>query len=245
MNSFEDTAPLTLLTNLEASKLAENLRLLMATTGEMKLTQIGAVSGSTFEVAYCGVTFLISISQENGNLSGLKEIFCSFDSLQIQSGVNIALGAHVAGGERVPAIVRTFLDMAQKLGALCKAVATVWRPAAIVSGFEYFEQAVSGYLTGGAFPVLAMVNFKSGTEGVITTNGLATLSGQELQIECGTMDEADMMQRVMRVAHDLAVNGPVNEHLSLDGMDVGEKLKLEPSSGAGLLKVTIESVLDG
>jgi hypothetical protein len=245
MNSLEDTAPLTLLTNMEATKLAENLRLLTATTGEMKLTQMGAVSGNTFEVVYCGVTFIISISLENGNFSGLKEIFCGFDPLQIQSGLNIALSAHVAGGERVPAIIRTLLELAQKLGCSCQAVATVWRPAVIVSGFEYFEPVVRGYLTGGAFPVLAMVNFKSRPEGVITTNGLGTLSGQELQIECGTMDQADVMQRVVRVAHDLAVNGPVNEQLSLDGMDVGEKLKLEPSSGAALLKVTIEFVLDG
>ena len=245
MNSFEDTAPLTLLTKLQTSELADILRIFGDTTGEMNLTQVGAVSGQIFEIGYCGVTFVISISQENGNLAGFKEIFCNFDPLQIHSGVNIALGAHVAGGERVPAIIRTFLDVAVKLGESCEAVAAVWRPATVVSGFDYFEQAVEGYLAGGAFPVLAMVNFRGGAERLITTNGLATLSGQELQIECGAMEEADMMHRAIRVAHDLAVNGPVSAHLSLDGLEVGEKMELEPVSGASLIKMKTRSVLGG
>lgn len=245
MNSFEDIAPLTLLTKIPSSKLADDLRIVAAASEEMKLTPVGAVSRQTFEIAYCGVTFLISISQENGKLSGLKEIFCGYDPVQIQSGLNIALSAHVAGGERVPAIIRILLELAQKLGASCQAVATVWRPAAIVSGFEYFEQAVNGYLAGGAFPVLAMVNFRSGPKGVIKTNGLATLSGQELHIECEAFDDADIMHRAVRVAHDLAVNGPVSDHMSLDGLDVGEKLELEPMSGAGVLKVQIRSVSGG
>lgn len=244
MNRSEDTAPLMLLTKFEDLELADIVRASMAENAEMSLTPVGPSNSKAFEIVYCGVTFNISITPGPGNISGLKEIFCSFDPGQVQSGLNIALGAHVAGGERVPAIVRTLLDVARKVGVLCGAVATVWRPANIVSGFEYFEEAVDGYLSDGPFPVLAMVNFKTRTDGVITTSGLETLSGQELQIECGIMDKAELMRRVVRVAHDIAVNGPVLAKVSLDGLEPGEKLELDPISGAGLIKMKCHSVLD-
>lgn len=245
MNSFEEFAPMTLFSKMEPSKLAEGIYSFAAANPEMKLTQVGAISGQKFEIAYCGVTFLVFISHESGKFSGFKEMFYSYDSAEIQSGLNIALGAHVTGGERVPAIIRTLLDLAQKLGKSCHSQAALWRPANMVSGFDYFEQVVIEYLAGGAFPVLAMVNFKSGPKGVIKTDGLTILCGQELQIESETLDDANMMQRAVRVAHDLAVNGPVNDHLSLDGPEVGEKLELKPVSGASLLTIQIRSVSDG
>jgi len=244
MNSSVDTAPLVLLTKFEDLELADIIRASMAGNAEMSLALVEPTNSKSFEIIYCGVTFVISITQGVGNVSGLKEIFCGFDPGQVRSAVNIALGAHVAGGERVPAIVRTLLDVAIKVGVLCGAVATVWRPASIVSGFEYFEEAASGYLSDGPFPVLAMVNFKTRSGGIITTSGLETLSGQELQIECGLMDTAELMRRVVRVAHDIAVNGPVLAKTSLDGLEPGETLELDPVSGSGLLKMKCRSVLD-
>jgi hypothetical protein len=244
MSSLDETAPLSLLTTLHPLELADILRVSVAANAEMTLTQVGPANGTAFEIAYCGVTYLISITERHNSFAGLKEIFCNIDLVQIRSALNVALGAHVAGGERVPSIIRTLLDLGRKVGISCSAVAAVWRPANVVSGFDYFEQAVKGYLMGGAFPVLAMVNFRSGPDRILTTNGLAALSGQELQIGCESVKDAEIMRRAVRVVHDLAVNGPVLSQVRLDGLDPGEKLDLDPVSSAGLLKMTICSVLD-
>lgn len=242
MNSFENSAPLKLLSNLTVSEAAGVIRASANLAEGMTVTRVGATGGQTFDIQYCGVAFVVSISNEHGNIAGFKKIFCNLEPSKIQSVVHIALGAHVAGGERVSAIIRTLLEVAVTIGTSCNALAAVWMPASVISGFDYFRQSVEGYLAGGAFPVLAMVAFKSGPGRTIASNGLATLSGQELLIDCGKMDEADMMRRAIRVAHDLAVNGPVNAILTLDGLEVGERLELEPVSGAALLKLKIISV---
>lgn len=244
MNSPEDTAPLRLLSKINVLELADIIGASTASNSEITLTPLGPTNNRAFEVVYCGVTFTISVTHENYALSGLKEIFCNFDPAHVQSRINIALGPHVAGGERVPAIVRTLLDVALKMGVASSAVATIWRPANIVSGFAYFEEAVDSYLSGGAFPVLAMINFKTGADGIITTTGLATFSGQELQIDCGMMDNAEIMRRAVRVSHDLAVNGPILSKTTVEGLSQGEKLDLDPDYDGMRLNMKSFSILD-
>jgi hypothetical protein len=244
MNSSDDIAPLTLLTKHQASDLVNLLSDLVAKDSEIALAEASAVSGKAFEIVYSGVTFLVAIKPEMDDIAAFKKIFCSFEPSQIRCGLDISLGSHVAGGERVPAIVQALFATARKIGGVCAAVALVWRPASIVSGFEYFEEAVADYLAGGAFPVLAMVDFKSEPNRVIATTGLAILSGQELRIECGAMTESEMMRRVVRVVHDIATNGPVLEDVIMDGLEPAEKLKLGPVSGIALLTMTTYSILD-
>jgi hypothetical protein len=244
MNSSDNFAPLTLLTGHQVSDLVNMLCALVAEDSEIALAEAGAVNGKAFEIVYSGVTFLVAIKQEMDDLAVFKKIFCNLDPAQIRCGLDISLGSHVAGGERVPAIVQALLAIARKIGGSCAAVAAVWRPANIVTGFEYFEEAVADYLAGGAFPVLAMVNFKSEPNNVIATTGLAILSGQELRIECGVMTESEMMRRVVRVVHDIATNGPVLDDVSLEGLEPSEKLKLEPVPGTALVAMTTCSILD-
>lgn len=244
MNRSDDAAPLTLLTTHPATELSAILHMLITEDEEVLLAEAGSASNTTFEIVYCGVTFILSITEEIDSLVPLKAVFCNIDPVQIRCGLNIGLGGHVAGGERVPAIVQALLGIAQKIGDSSNAVAAIWNPARVVSGFEYFQQAVAEYLGGGAFPVLALVNFKSVSGGVIATTGLATLCGQELSIQCGQMDESDTMRRVVRVVHDMATNGPVIDHVRLDGLEHGETLTLEPVSGTVLLTMTTSSILD-
>jgi len=244
MRSSEDLPPLRLLTTFEDSELADVIHSSVVGKMEMTLTPVGPPNKLAFEIVYCGVTFDISITTQSDSLSGLKPIFCNLDPAYVKSGLDIMLGRHVAGGERVPAIVRTMLELATKLGVLSRAVATIWRPANIMSGFAYFEETVESYLSGGPFPVLALIDFKTGTDGIITTTGLRTLSGQDLQIDCGNLDKTEVMRRAVRVCHDLAVNGPILSRTLLDGLIPGEKLELVPSSDNGLLKTKSFSVLD-
>lgn len=211
MDSPLNPAQLTLLSNLPMSDFAEKFRELLRGDSEITLAEVGQTSGSTFEIVYSGVTFVASVMQKPDDFSVLKSIFCNLDAAQIRSALAISLGSHVAGGERVPAIVQALLGLARKVGLALDAKAAIWQPANLVSGFDYFSQAVGDYLAGGAFPILALINFRSMPGGLIESNGLATLAGQELQVECGDMAEGEMMRRVVQAVHEIAIKGSFQE----------------------------------
>lgn len=237
MHSPVKSAPLTLLIGDTASNVETGLRNLLASHDEFSIIRGGLAHKAAFEILYRGVSLILSVNAQVGELSALKQIFCNLDVATVGCGLEIGLGDHVAGGERVPAIVQALLGAAENLGSSLDAVATIWQPADIVSGFEYFSGAVTDYLAGGSFPVLALVSFKAGPDGAIDSKGLAFLSGQELHVLPASMDQADLMRRVVRVVHDIAVNGPMSEPARLSGIEPGEILELKPLPGSAVLKM--------
>jgi hypothetical protein len=211
----------------------------LETDPEMSFAHKDVQNAASFDVIYEGISFRLRLSAEIPALSGLNKIFCSLDAATVGCCINISLGEHVAGGERVPAIMQALLSVAKKLGASLDAVGVIWHPANIVSGFSYFAESVANYAEGGAFPVLPLVNFKAEPDGSIGSTGLALLSGQELLVECNDMDQSEMMRRIVRVVHNIAVNGPVREPAELGGVEPGEILKLNPISESALLKIEL------
>lgn len=244
MNEPVKSAPLTLLMHDAAADVSALLHSLFETDAELSVAHNGLKFGSATNIVYQGVSFVVSVGRNNQDLSKLKSVFCNPEPLLILSGINVGLGEHVAGGERVPAIMQALLRLAQKLGSALNAQGLVWHPANIVSGFSYFSEVTSDYLAGGAFPVLALVNFKADSDGVISSTGLAFFSGQELQVATAAMDQTEMMRRVVRVVHDIAVNGPVTDAVKLDGIEKDEILELQPRNDGGLLQVTVSCVSD-
>lgn len=237
MSSQVESAILTLLIGNTESNIETNLRALMASHSEFSFSHGIPAHNTAFEILYHGVSFALSVGPHFAKRSTLKQIFCNVDFATVGCSVQIGLGNHVAGGERAPAIVQAMLGMAQKLGSSLGAVAAIWHPADVISGFTYFSDAVTDYLAGGTFPVLALVNFKAEGDGAINSKGLAFLSGQELQIMPAGMDQIELMRRVVRVAHDIAVNGPMRAPSRLTGLEPGEILELEPLPEGGVLKM--------
>lgn len=244
MDSPVQPLPLTLLMGGTAAETGAGLATVLRDNPEFLLSHAGANNISTFDIVYRAVSFQITVNEPLADLSGFKKIFCNLDPAAVGSSIDIGLGEHVSGGERVPTIVQGLLDIGQRLGLLLDPVAVIWHPAKLVSGFDYFSETVSDYLAGGAFPVLALVNFKAEPDGLINSCGLNILSGQELQIVAAGFDQADLMRRVVRVVHDVAVNGPILQAVKLGGIELGEILELEPSPDATLLKMNILSDFD-
>jgi hypothetical protein len=239
MNSPVKYVPLTLLLSSSASEADTGLRSLLENGIEISLSQPGSVSGSVYEVVYRGVTFRLTISQDVPELAGIKKIFCNLDASSIGCAIGLELSDHVAGGERIPAIIQALLGAGQKLGTSLGAVGAVWHPANIVSGFDYFSEAVADYLGGGAFPVLLMVNFRAGHDSMINSTGLSFVSGQELQIAGGGMEQNEIMRRVVRVAHDIAVNGSIQAGTKLSGIEVDEVLEFSLLPEPGRIRLDI------
>jgi hypothetical protein len=243
MNTSIQSARLTLLMVDAAPDIGSRFQSLLDNDSEISLAHEGLSHGQVTEIIYRGVAFMVSIDENSGKSSESKAVFCNLETSVIRCGLTIELGAHVAGGERVPAIIQALLGVAAKLGMAFNAVAAVWHPVGIVSDFAYFSQAVSGYLAGGAFPVLAMVDFKVNDKGQIDSAGLALLSGQELRVSNSDMDHVEMIRRVVRVVHDIAVNGPVEVPVTLQGIEPDEILELEPSPDKRLLLMQTRSTL--
>jgi hypothetical protein len=229
MDSTAQPAHLTLLIGGCALTLKDRLISLIEARGDFTFAHgPGPGQGTaSFDVIYQAVALRLSMATDL-DLAGAKQIFCNLDPQRISTGIAIALGDHVAGGERAPGIIRILLNAARDIGAELGAVAALWRPASVLSGFPYFSGAVSDYLDGGAFPVLAMVNFRAAPGGMIASTGLATLSGQELTIDGHAMDQHDLMRRVVRIAHDIAVNGPFRKFTQLSGIEPGEIITIDP-----------------
>lgn len=184
--------------------------------------------GNTGCVILCsGVQLKISVAGAC-DVSGFKHIFCNVDPALVGSVISIELGSHLAGGEKVPAIVKALLSAAAGIGKIADAFAVMWLPGSTISGFEYFARVVAEYDADGVFPVLALVNFKKDDDGTIRSSGLDWLSGQELCVAPAAVSETEIMRRVMRVAHDMATNGPVTSDTDLDGIDENETVELRP-----------------
>jgi hypothetical protein len=241
MTSPVQSAILTLLLTDAVAETEIALKSTLDSNTDISLSQPVSGNRYAFDIIFCGVTFHLAMNGILPEMSGLKKIFFNPDPSAVASIIDIRLGDHVAGGERVPAIIQALLGVAHKLGILLGATGTIWHPAKIVSGFPYFSEVVADYLGGGAFPALALVNFKRGDDGTITSNGLALLSDQELQVCPSEMDQTEIMRRVVRVVHDIATNGPVQDAVKLAGIECGEIVELEPLSDSGFLKMNAYS----
>lgn len=241
MKRPEKSAPLTLLFGGPTAEVNRAIRSLMETDAGLMAVNADLKHSVNSEIIYRGVSFIVSVKKPVNDWNQFKNIFCNVDAASIGCGVSISLGTHVAGGERVPAIIQALLEVARRLGSSLGAQAVIWHPAGVVSGFAYFSEAVGDYSAGGAIPVLALVNFKAGSDEVINSTGLSYLSGQELRVARSTMDNSDMMRRVVRVVHDVAVNGQISETVKLDGIEPEEIVELQPLPEYGLLQMKVYS----
>jgi hypothetical protein len=204
--------------------------------------QFGALSDVT--LLYKGVTFTAKLLEQIDALSTYKPIFCNVGDEHISCALAIDLGDNVKGGETIAPIIKGLLSLARRLGQATGAVAVIWRPARILSGFSYFMESVQQYEEGGVFPVLALVDFDMQTSGNIVTKGLNWFSEQELTFVAPNLSRADAMRRVVRIVHDIATNGPVLSAIEVGGLDVGEVIKLIPNETGNSLMMHTTSIME-
>lgn len=189
-----------------------------------------------------GIQLKLSVT-ETCDIRGLKNIFCNIDEKSIGSVISLELGNHLEGGEKVSAIVKGLLNAAAMIGQMTNAFAVMWVPANTLSGFDYFARVVDEYSRGGVFPVLALVNFKKESDGSIRSSGLEWLAGQELVVAASHLSDSELMRRIVRVAHDLAVGGSMTNSLDLPGLEDDERIMLAPQIAQRIISMRIASVV--
>jgi len=188
-----------------------------------------SASGS---LLFSGVAFTYAL-QSCPAPATTHHIFCNADLSDIQSAVHIDLGPAVASGRIVPAIVKAMLELGDVLGSNLGIKAVFWSPAAVVSGYDYYAEAVAQYAQGAAFPALLCVGFDMSTIGTLQTTGLAWLCDQELSFTHPQLPMHEAMRYVVRLVHDLATQGAYDRALDLPGLHTDEVVVVTPSPDQG------------
>ena len=194
-----------------------------------------SVSGS---LLFSGVAFSYAL-QACPAPAATHHIFCNADLTDIQSAVHIDLGAAVASGRTVPAIVQGMLELGEALGRNLGIKAVFWSPAAVVSGYNYYAEAVAQYAQGAAFPALLCVGFDMSRIGTVQTTGLAWLCDQELTFTHPQRPAHEAMRYVARLVHDLAMQGAYDRALELPGLHADEVVVVTPSPDQGTVNARL------
>ena len=195
-------------------------------------SNIASVSGS---LLFSGVAFSYAL-QACPAPAATHHIFCNADLSDIQSAVHIDLGPAVASGRIIPAIVQAMLVLGDVLGRNLGIKVVFWSPAAVVSGYNYYAEAVAQYAEGAAFPALLCVGFDMSTIAIVQTTGLAWLCGQELTFAHAQLPAHEAMRYVARLVHDLATQGAYDRALELPGLHADEGVVVTPIPEEGKVK---------
>ena len=198
-------------------------------------SNIASVSGS---LLFSGVSFSYAL-QACPAPAATHHIFCNADLSGIQSAVHIDLGPAVASGRVVPAIVQFMLELGDVLGRNLGIKAVFWSPAVVVSGYDYYAEAVAQYAEGAVFPALLCVSFDTSTIGIVQTTGLAWLCDQELTFTHPKLPAHEAMRYVVRLVHDLATQGAYDHALELPGLYVDEVVVVTPSPDQGTVNASL------
>lgn len=198
-------------------------------------TNAASISGS---LVFSGVAFTYEL-QSCPAPAATHHIFCNADLTDIQSAVHIDLGASVASGRTVPAIVQVMLELGEVLGRNVAIKAVFWSPATVVSGYDYYAEAVEQYAQGAAFPALLCVGFDTSTAGIVQTTGLASLCGQELTFAHAQLPTHEAMRYVVRLVHDLATQGAYDHELEVPGLNADEVVVVTPGLEDGKVNASL------
>lgn len=156
--------------------------------------------------------------------------------------MGLALHPHVKEGLRIPEIAQAFLSLGASLAEHLGAIGVVWRPAALQTDTDYFVEVVESYSSGGVFPVLPIIDFVfDDKERILRSNGLGLLCGQEFELMSDTMDRQNMIRRAIRLAHDLAINGAVQDEQIVPDIEPDNVIHLAPNDNGALLQCRIKS----
>ena len=194
-----------------------------------------SASGS---LLFSGVAFSYAL-QACPAPAATHHIFCNADLSDIQSAVGIDLGPAVTSGRIVPAIVQAMLELGDILGRNLGIKAVFWSPADVVSGYDYYAEAVAQYAQGAAFPALLCVGFDMSAIAIVETTGLAWLCDQELTFAHAQLHAHEAMRYVVRLVHDLATQGAYDRALELPGLHADEVVVVTPSPDQGTVNARL------
>ncbi|MGL5839408.1 MAG: hypothetical protein ACRCY3_12990 [Sphingorhabdus sp.] len=198
------------------------------------------IMGNCRTLLFEGLTFVASVSPISGVALGLRPIFMAASVDSFRSMIMLEFSHHLADGIRVSALAKGYLKFSAHLAELLHADAIVSSNGRVISDKEYFVEAVRNYTENGPFPALALIGFDQSEPVLcVKTRGLSIFTGQEILFDGGGLSETAIMQRMVRLVHDLCVNGPVLTDQTVADLEAGQNLSLIPDPENNLLKISL------
>ena len=234
---------------LVVAKLDDDFRLFnlaeqLKSEGQTTYTQQANSAYEQCEVIWDGMSFLFSrytpADLNNGfEIETLANSFCK-KPVADSSAIGIALGENIKSGKHVATINRALLQLAILTGDIVNASHVSWLPARHNIDFGFFVEAANDYIAGGPVPALIQVAVNKSSDGALHTTGLDYFCGQEVVFQAPThFPENESIKRLVRIAHDLATNGPIDNNIETSGLDAGETIRFQPSRDSKYLSVEI------
>jgi hypothetical protein len=150
-------------------------------------------------------------------------------------------GEHVISGILAPPLLKRFLQTMMEIGRMANASYFAWQPAGIICDFEYFCALTQSYVDGGPFPVWPLIRFEGDADKLVTSNGLDWICGQEISVSSSGFDNVQLMKRLARIAHDMAVNGAIQHPNKSVGMEPDEQIFFTPIANGKMVEIQIHS----
>lgn len=208
----------------------------------MSIDPLGQAEKSRTTVVVDGLTVLCDWNAPRADLANSRKIFSTIGEEMVHSAMSLALHPHIGAGFGIPEIASAFLSLGALLAKQLSAVGVVWQPSALHTGTDYFVEVVESFAAGGVFPVLPIVDFEfDDVEGVVRSKGLNLFCGQEFEIQSDRMERQELIRRAIRLAHDLATNGAVEDVQDVPDIDPDNVIHLSPNANGALLMCRIKS----
>lgn len=238
---MEASPPLLLLFDISQSQVRKKFDRLVAGSPTIAIDLMDQAEKHRTTLLFNGLTFLCDWNIAPGEAIVRRKIFSTIGDDSVRAAIGLSLHPHIAEGLRMPEIAKAFLALGASLASQLGAIAVVWQPAALQADTGYFVEVVASYADGGVFPVLPIVDFLfDASGGLLRSNGLQPFCGQEFELQAEQMDRQELIRRAIRLAHDLATNGAVEEAQEVADIDPDFCIQLLPSEDAGLLKCRIK-----
>lgn len=197
-----------------------------------------SVNGMAFELQQFGMFETQKLLKQ----SIVSSIFGSPADCQSKS-IGVWLGDHLKSGKHMPTINRALLNVGKLVGQAVSATHIGWLPAHQSIDFEHFAVSVDDYLDGGPTPILLQIAIKKSDDQELRTLGLNYFANQEVVlVPAPGMIESEAIKRLVRICHDIAVNGRIETELETDGLHEGEKICFKPNADRSNLAITISSL---
>jgi hypothetical protein len=242
-----NSAPLILFFDQDEAAITDRFRTLCSDPKSIFRTELSSAVIGEFSILNDGVSFTLRIVPPLTETIPCRRIFTTYETSSAKCVLELNFDAHVAGGERVPSVALVLFSAGAAIAQALDAKAVLWSPAKLLSEMEYFAEAVTSYVNGGAFPVLSTIDFAFDQDrGTFLSSGLSWFSGQELKLECtdGPLDRIELMKRAVRLAHDIAVNGPILGQQVIADLNPHSKITLSPDPTSTLVFAKIASNVD-
>lgn len=228
--------PLQILFRQSLAAVKQQLQTIGALDGDIVADVSRNPSGQRRALQLGSLGFEMECSDVLPSYSGYRTVFFDPELSRMQTILSLSFGSNLAGGERAVLVAQSLLILGAKLGKLLSADAIVWNPGRLISEPNFFIETVSSYADGGAFPVLVTVDLEyQNDERALRSTGLFWFSGQEIELGGCGLHGQELTRRAVRLIHDIAVNGPVNDRQTVADIESNLEIELIPPTGAGIM----------